>query len=104
MRAAIIRFKRPNERRHTRACFKHVERRTQERFGVALDEYEHCVLVDRIQNGIIGPIGRVSTHQYWVSFQYAGKTCFALYNEAFEVLQTVYTPLMFENERKKLAA
>jgi len=99
MRTAL-RFERPNAKGHTRACFKHVEQRTKERFGVAIDEYEHCILVDRIQNGIIGPIGRVSTNQYWVSFRYAGKTCFALYNESFEVLQTVYTSKMFEDERR----
>ncbi|MCO4756297.1 MAG: hypothetical protein KC478_17590 [Bacteriovoracaceae bacterium] len=98
-----IRFERPNYFNHTKNCFKHVEKRVKERFDVQMDEFEHCLLVDRIEKGVIGPIGRVSTHQFWVSFQINGRTCYALYNEAFQVLQTVYTPKMFEKHRYKIA-
>lgn len=104
MKPVKIRFTMPNEEIHVRSCFKHVEKRAMERFDFALDDFDHCVLVDRIQNGVISSIGRVSTNQLWVCFQLNGRTCYALYNEAMEVLQTVYTSKMFESERRKMTA
>ena len=100
----IIRFKRPDQEAHTEACFKHVSRRSIERFGASIDQFEHCQLVDQIQQGIIKSLGRISTFQFWVRFKLNGKNCYAVYNEAFEVLQTVYTPKMFESKRRSLAA
>lgn len=104
MKAVKIRFERPGQDLYVRSCFKHVEKRALERFDFELDDFEHCLWVDRIQRDVVLSLGRVSTYQYWVSFMLNGKTCYALYNEALEVIQTVYTSKMFETERRKIYA
>ena len=100
----LLRFKKPNEHQHVRGCIEHVSKRAEQRFNTKLEEFEIFKISDLVKSKQLNITLRESSYQVWVRTKLNGKTCFALYNESLQVIQTLYTQKMMTRHLNALPA